>query len=348
MALKRKIEKESTNSGKGPKAFKVIETKTKPLTKNELMVKYKALEEKLENLVKENERNIQEIARLEKEKFPKISKDQESQTKNDTDFVEISCTECIFLASCEDELNWHMGEDHGKDYISYFDSDYPCSVCDRWCKFEKDLNRHMKVYHAKRVKFFSFECNMCDESLGNKDELMKHNEIEHTESMNISQSEQINTGDSLVSCSLCDDKFKTRRSLMVHKKREHTEKVAICWNFSTGNCEFGDENCWFLHTGRSEYKFECTSCDKKFANKDKFLHHRKNQHKESVQNCRNMVSDTCKYGNEKCWFNHGDSIDTTEDENNKKVNEEVIEKIFQMMEKFTQQIVEIKEINNLK
>ena len=70
-------------------------------------------------------------------------------------------------------------------------------------------------------------------------------------------------------------------------------------------------------------------------------------HQESVQTCRNLISNICKYGSEKCWFNHGDRIDTTEDEN-KIVNVEVIEKIFQMMEKFTQQIVNMKEMNNLK
>ena len=60
------------------------------------------------------------------------------------------------------------------------------------------------------------------------------------------------------------------------------------------------------------------------------------------------MSGSCKYGNEKCWFNHGDSKDSIEDENNKKTDIEVIEKLFLMMEKFTQQMVEMKEMNNLK
>ena len=135
MALKRKIEKESKNSGTDSKV-QVRETKKKPLTKNEILLEFQALEVKHANLVKENERNVQEIARLKKQKSPTLSKDQECQTKAEGEYVEISCTECIFLASCEDELNWPMGEDHGKDYISYLESDYPCSVCDRWCKNE--------------------------------------------------------------------------------------------------------------------------------------------------------------------------------------------------------------------
>jgi hypothetical protein len=105
MALKRKIESKQSESESKASKVKVIESKKKPLTKNELMVKYKALEEMHEVLVKENESNRKEIARLKEEKSPKNVKDQDCQTKNNTDFVEISCTECIFLASSEDELN---------------------------------------------------------------------------------------------------------------------------------------------------------------------------------------------------------------------------------------------------
>ena len=40
--------------------------------------------------------------------------------------------------------------------------------------------------------------------------------------------------------------------------------------------------------------------------------------------------------------------DINEDENDKKMDVEVIEKLFRMMEKFTQQMLEMKETNNLK
>jgi hypothetical protein len=91
----------------------------------------------------------------------------------------------------------------------------------------------------------------------------------------------------------------------------------------------------------------CTSCDKTFPVKATLLQHRKNNHLESVQTCSNMISGFCKYGSEKCWFKHdkNDNNDNNEKQND---NEEVIEKIFQMMEKFIHQIVDIKEINNLK
>ena len=61
MALKTKIETGSTNSGNGQKAAKLKlvkakkkpEVKKKPLTKSEIVINYKALEEKYEILVKE-------------------------------------------------------------------------------------------------------------------------------------------------------------------------------------------------------------------------------------------------------------------------------------------------------
>ena len=149
MNTKRKIMASETKvTGNNCKASKIMETKKKALTKNELLVKLKALEEEHESLVMENAKNIQMIEMLQMQLAPTVSKDQECQTK--ADYVEIPCTECIFLASSEDELNYHMGDYHDKDFISYFDTDFPCSVCDRWCKSEKELRRHMEIHHRKR------------------------------------------------------------------------------------------------------------------------------------------------------------------------------------------------------
>ena len=110
------------------------------------MIKLNALEEAHEKLVMENDKNLQMIEMLQMQLAPTVSKDEECQTK--AEYVEISCTECMFLASSENELNYHMGEDRNKDFISYFDTDFPRSVCDRLCKSEKELRRHMEFYHC--------------------------------------------------------------------------------------------------------------------------------------------------------------------------------------------------------
>ena len=79
-------------------------------------------------------------------------------------------------------MNWHMSKDQGREHISYFYSDYPCSDCDQWCKPEKELKRHMKEYHER--KLYSSQCNKCDVN---------------AESMNIGQNVQ-------VSCNICNER----------------------------------------------------------------------------------------------------------------------------------------------
>ena len=69
----------------------------------------------------------------------------------------------------------------------------------------------------------------------------------------------------------------------------------------------------------------------------------KKEHIESVPLCRDASYGTCHFGNMKCWFNHEDVENLNENGNN--VNQEVVDKIFDMMENFTQRILEIE--NNL-
>jgi hypothetical protein len=83
---------------------------------------------------------------------------------------------------------------------------------------------------------------------------------------------------------------------------------------------------------KTETIFECNTCEKILENKDKLLHHRKKYHTESVQTRKNVVSGKCIYGNGKCWFNHGDPKDSIGDENDQKIDVQVIDKLFRMME----------------
>jgi hypothetical protein len=77
---------------------------------------------------------------------------------------------------------------------------------------------------------------------------------------------------------------------------------------------------------------ECNICEKGFANIGDFMHHKKIEHADIVQMCKNTNS--CTYQN--CWFHH--------EQNNEK--EEVTEKILSMMEKFTQRIVNLENLIN--
>ena len=117
MNTKRKtMAYETKITGNNCKASKVMDKKKKALKKNESLIKLNALEEAHEKLVMENDKNLQMIEMLQMQLAPTVSKDEECQTK--AEYVEISCTECMFLASSEDELNCDMGDDHNKDFVT--------------------------------------------------------------------------------------------------------------------------------------------------------------------------------------------------------------------------------------
>ena len=78
---------------------------------------------------------------------------------------------------------------------------------------------------------------------------------------------------------------------MHHNKNEHIEKVANCWKYSSGNCEYGEYNCWFTHTKNEivmePAEIECNRCEQVFTARSEFLKNRKQVHKQFVPNCRN-------------------------------------------------------------
>jgi hypothetical protein len=96
----------------------------------------------------------------------------------------------------------------------------------------------------------------------------------------------------------------------------------------------------------TEYKSRI--CEKVFKAKAEFMKHRRHEHVERVPVCRDALNGTCQFGNIKCWFNHEDIENFNGNENMKNgnnFNQEVIDKIFDMMENFTKRIMEIE--NNL-
>ena len=62
---------------------------------------------------------------------------------------------------------------------------------------------------------------------------------------------------------------------MQHKKASHKENVNVCWNFSAGKCELGDDLCWFIHCNNSEetviQEIKCNTCENVFNNINNFM-----------------------------------------------------------------------------
>ena len=285
-------------------------------TKPELVLQIRTLQQTIEALENTN-RNLQEqIKSFEKKtkSLENVSQLAEHTSKfTQTEIhLNIKCEECNFEGETERELGWHMGKNHG----------WPCD------QNKQDMDISLQSMDPRN-------CDNCGYEAESLYVLDAHIREFHDES---------------IECNFCDKSFENKGEQMKHKKEEHTEKVDICWNYAGGKCDFEEGKCWFLHKDETTSRFECTSCDKTFAAQAKLRHHNKRNHIDSVPTCKYMIYETCKYGSKNCWFNHGEGETSTMNENDKKLNDdtEVIEKIFQMMEKFTQQIVKMKEMNNLK
>ena len=86
---------------------------------------------------------------------------------------------------------------------------------------------------------------------------------------------------------------------------------------------------------------KCTLCAKEFPIKTELMKHRKKEHSSKIKLCVNFLNGECPY-NRNCWYKHEEIKDQTDDQNG---NQELFNKIFDMMEKFTHRIVTIE--NNL-
>ena len=153
-----------------------------------------------------------------------------------------------------------------------------------------------------------------------------------------------------IACHYCGNYFKNKGDLMIHRKNTHAEKVSQCSFFLEGKCTFGEE-CWYSHKNDSRKvlsEYKCKTCEEIFKIKSDFMRHRRLKHIESVPQCRDASNGSCHFGRIKCWFNHEEyesSNDIRNEENATNVNQEVIDKIFDMMENFTHHIIDIE--NNL-
>ena len=84
----------------------------------------------------------------------------ESQTLSKD--INIHCNKCVFIATCEEELNWHMYDVHDLQFDSYFETEVSCDDCGRWCKSEVDLKRHHQEHEpylqSSKIEKEDFSC----------------------------------------------------------------------------------------------------------------------------------------------------------------------------------------------
>ena len=119
-------------------------------------------------------------------KLPKLSVDTRSVgTQTFATEIKICCNICIYVATCEEELNWHMGESHDQPDDSYFDKDFYCDICSRWFDQESDMIDHKKQHHVMNTDSDRLNCNICEEKFSTKKHLMNHKKTMHVEKVSI-------------------------------------------------------------------------------------------------------------------------------------------------------------------
>ena len=131
-------------------------------------------------------------------------------------------------------------------------------------------------------------------------------------------------------CKFCGEFYQNQTEYMRHKKQMHTETVSTCWNYLVGTCEYGDQACWFMHSEPvKSSNMRCKICDKTFSNKPEYHIHRKQHHTALLTPCSNAHN--CKYGDELCWFAHGERNQSDNVEETAKDKVEVIQRIFEII-----------------
>ena len=273
--------------------------KNKAPLKADLVIKLKELQLNFNALEAENNKNLEKIKFLEEriETMEKKTQTMPNETQTECG-LELKCSECNFEARTDSELNWHMGKTHGW-------SDEQSS---------DDLNSSSEPRDCKR----------CDYQAEDKYDFDGHTWTEHEDD-----------DDGHIKCQICDENFANVGNLMKHKKIKHREKVASCQNYNSGGCPFDDSKCWFIHIKYNE-DFKCIICDETFHSKSYFMQHRKNQHSEMVQPCKNIE---CVFKTS-CWFKH-DHQDTQVYHEKKNENDKYIQKLLAIVEKLNEKVAKL-------
>ena len=209
-----------------------------------------------------------------------------------------------------------------------------CNECEYPAEDIFDLGEHMFEIHSSRYEGGgedTFACEICNDKFISDLELIEHGEKHHRDLRDIK-------------CKFCDECFQSKTELMRHNKEQHIETVSTCWNYPLGTCDFGEQACWFRHSEPiTSSNMHCKICDKSFPNKQEFHIHRKQQHTALVTPCYQI--DICKYGEELCWFSHDEKRQSDIIEAIPNDNKEVLQRIFEIMEKMTERISELEKRN---
>ena len=113
-------------------------------------------------------------------------------------------------------------------------------------------------------------------------------------------------------CNICSKPFDIKSDLMYHVKKEHPRSMPVCKYFQNDQCNFTDDKCWYTHKKENMAKknFKCGICGCVFDAKHEFMTHRKTEHMDQVQQCRNYKNERCNF-DKNCWYIHHDDTEVS-------------------------------------
>ena len=179
-------------------------------------------------------------------------------------------------------------------------------------------------------------CGVCIFEASCEEELRSHMNTDH----NIGEPDY----ETNFRCLVCGKRFVSKSEFMEHRKKQHPHTIKLCRYFLQGSCAFEAETCWYSHKINNENRmkplthYTCSLCKKDFKSKPEFMTHRKQNHNDIVKRCQNERTDTCTFGHEMCWYNHIENVSTQFYDNDNEESSEMTQRIFQMMEKFTEKM----------
>ena len=140
----------------------------KALKKNDIIIQYKALQQKYEFLevqnkllLEEKKNNLEAIVLLEETVTILENKSSKVEKKSVTVQTEIiRCEECEFPADNINDLVYHMYEFHPLEGL--FENSMECHYCDDKFKSKSEVMAHSKLVHKENVQFcFNFNDGKC-------------------------------------------------------------------------------------------------------------------------------------------------------------------------------------------
>ena len=213
-------------------------------TKQNLLKKYKELEEDHQRVLSDNTRLKMENESLSKkleELLNLKSKNQSSDAKveakcnpkaTQTTLLDeeliFPCQLCVYNAANEMDLRVHMDYGHDLDDDILL-SNLKCKVCKTIFKSKQDLMNHIKTTHEDTLSNCKFyQNNTC-----------KFNEKScwFVHKKNVLQE---------LKCRYCEHTFNSKSGVMFHQKKNHEDKIPMCKNHIQSKCKYRHK-CWFTH-----------------------------------------------------------------------------------------------------